>query len=101
MQKEMLKIKYLFIYMFGDNIIPDDMLDGFYDKTKTDASNNIVDVSNNIVDASNNIVDASNSQVNSIKPIQKNIICGGGDFKIQCLIRPVDKNGDMIQKFGR
>jgi hypothetical protein len=73
--------------MFGDNIIPDNMLDGFYDKTKTDASNNIVD--------------ASNNQVNSIKPIQKNIICGGGDFKIQCLIRPVDKNGDMIQKFGR
>ena len=90
----MLKNKYLFIYMFGDNIIPDDMLDGFYDKTKIDASNNIVD-------ASNNIVDASNNQVNSIKPIQKNIICGGGDFKIQCLIRPVDKNGDMIQKFGR
>ena len=87
MQKEMLKNKYLFIYMFGDNIIPDDMLDGFYDKTK--------------IDASNNIVDASNNQVNSIKPIQKNIICGGGDFKIQCLIRPVDKNGDMIQKFGR
>ena len=83
----MLKNKYLFIYMFGDNIIPDDMLDGFYDKTK--------------IDASNNIVDASNNQVNSIKPIQKNIICGGGDFKIQCLIRPVDKNGDMIQKFGR
>ena len=87
MQKEMLKNKYLFIYMFGDNIIPDDMLDGFYDKTK--------------IDTSNNIVDASNNQVNSIKPIQKNIICGGGDFKIQCLIRPVDKNGDMIQKFGR
>jgi hypothetical protein len=91
MQKEMQKIKYLFIYMFSDNIIPDDMLDGFYDKTKTDASNNIVDASNNIVDTSNNIVEN--------KPRENNNIYGGGGFDnddIMYIIRPIDRDGDMI-----
>jgi hypothetical protein len=72
--------------MFGDNIIPDDMLDGFYDNNKyvRDTSNNLVDVSNNLV---------------QIKPIQKNIIYGGGGGRIQYLIRPIDRDGNMIKKF--
>ena len=78
--------------MFGDNIIPDDMLDGFYDKTKTDASNNVVDVSNNIVDASNNIVENKPQDNN-------NNIYGGGGFdhdNIMYIIRPINSRGDMI-----
>ena len=78
--------------MFGDNIIPDDMLDGFYDKKpKIDASNNIVDASNNIVDASNNIV--------KNKPQDNNNIYGGGGFDnddIMYIIRPINSRGDMI-----
>jgi hypothetical protein len=50
--------------MFGDNIIPDDMLDGFYDKPKTYLSNNVVDASNNKIDTSNNVVET--------KPVQNN-----------------------------
>jgi hypothetical protein len=71
--------------MFGDNIIPDNMLDGFYDKTKTDASNNIVDASNNKV------------EIKSKKTY--NIVCGCDGEKIQYLIRPIDRDGNMKKKF--
>jgi hypothetical protein len=80
--------------MFGDNIIPDDMLDSFYDKTKTDTSNNIVDASNNIVDASNNIV--------KNKPQENNNIYGGCGFDhddIMYIIRPINSRGDMVDPF--
>ena len=70
--------------MFGDNIIPDDMLHGFYDKKY-------------VRDASNNLLDASNNPV-QIKPMQKNIIYGGGGGRIQYLIRPIDAKGNMGKK---
>lgn len=86
--------------MFGDNIIPDDMLDGFYDKT--DTSNNTVDVSNNIVDVSNNTVYVDNSFKNIDN---KTVLCYGGDDYYDpfhfYIIRPIDKDGDMIRNFGR
>ena len=79
--------------MFGDNIIPDDMLDGFYDKPKTYLSNNVVDASNNKIDTSNNVVET--------KPVQNNNnnIYGGGGFdydNIMYIIRPINSRGDMI-----
>jgi hypothetical protein len=95
--------------MFGDNIIPDDMLDGFYSKkklkdttnNKVDTTNNKVDTSNNLVDASNNLVDASNNPL-KIQPIQKNVIYrgGGGDPRLRrYIIRPIDREGNMVKKF--
>jgi len=81
--------------MFGENIIPDDMLDGFYDKKPLN------DVSNNQIDLSNNITISNNIPV-QIKYIPNNIIYGsGGDNEniiqddIMYIIRPIDKNGNM------
>ena len=83
--------------MFSDNIIPDDMLDDFYDKKKeTDLSNNIIDLSNNPVNPINNPVDPSNNQVqiNNI-PNNRNHGGGGGVRGIRYIIRPIDKDGNM------
>jgi hypothetical protein len=83
--------------MFGDNIIPDDMLDGFYNKKIVkDSSNNLIVTSNNLVDASNNPL--------KIQPIQKNVIYrGGGGYGNprlrRYIIRPIDREGNMVKKF--
>lgn len=79
--------------MFGENIIPDDMLDGFYDKKS------INDISNNKIDLSNNIV---NSNVPVKIKDTHNIIYGDGEDNVEdindhnmYLIRPIDRRGNM------
>jgi hypothetical protein len=90
--------------MFGNNIIPDDMVYGFYDKKpNVDVSNNI-DLSNN-VDLSNNI-DLSNNKINTNNYVNMdfNNIKGylyGGDFDDDYLcyfIAPIDDGGNKIIK---
>lgn len=73
--------------MFGENIIPDDILDGFYDK-KT-----LIDVSNNIFDLSYNLVDLSNNTLRIKK--NSNNRNYGGNGRIRYIIRPIDKDGNM------
>jgi hypothetical protein len=78
--------------MFGDNIIPDDIVYGFYDKKY------IVDLSNNI-DISNNKI-TSNSHVNiDLKTIRDNLAGGFIDEDHLCyFIAPIDNEGNMIKR---
>lgn len=79
--------------MFGENIIPDDMLDGFYNKNPLINISNKIDFSNNLVDPSNNSVQTKNVSNNKKYNFTKNILLG-----IMCMIRPIDNKGDMKKK---